>query len=137
MIDAGGRFASVPGAAVGIGGDAGMAYVTRTYRRRRGTGLGPMTGPVAWIGIFDGYQVYVFPHEHDHFSVVVIRPTADADLTVLRHPAAFDAACRAIPALADWTDPSLAAPTSAVMVGGRLRNVYRPQLGRPGPGRGR
>ena len=109
-----------------------MAYVTRTYRRRRGAGPGPMTGPVAWTGIFDGYQVYVFPHEHGHFSVVVIRPTADADLTLLRHVDAFDAACRAIPGLADWTDPALAAPTSGVMVGGRLRNVYRPQLGRPG-----
>ena len=109
-----------------------MAYVTRTYRRHRGAGLGPMTSPVAWTGIFDGYQAYVFPHEHGHFSVVIVRPTADAELTVLRHVDAFDAACRAIPGLADWTDPALAAPTSGVMVGGRLRNVYRPQLGRPG-----
>ena len=91
-----------------------------------------MAGPVAWTGIFDGYQVYVFPHERSHFSVVFIRPTADADLTVLRHLEAFDAACRAIPGLAEWTDPALADPTSGVMVGGRLRNVYRPQRGRPG-----
>ena len=109
-----------------------MAYLTRTFRRRHGAGLGPMTGPVAWTGVFDGYQVYVFPHEHGHFSVVVIRPTADADLTLLRHVDAFDVVCRSIPGLADWTDPALAAPTSGVMVGGRLRNVYRPQLGRPG-----
>ena len=44
-----------------------------------------MTSPVAWTGIFDGYQVYVFPHEHGHFSVVFIRPTADVELTLLRH----------------------------------------------------
>ncbi len=91
-----------------------------------------MAGPVAWTGLFDGYQVYVFPHEHGHFSVVIIRPTADAELTVLRHLDAFDAACRAIPGLAEWTDPELADPTSGVMVGGRLRNVYRPQRGCPG-----
>jgi len=76
--------------------------------------------------------VYVFPHERSHFSVVFIRPTADADLTVLRHLEAFDAACRAIPGLAEWTDPDLADPTSGVIVGGRLHNVYRPQRGCPG-----
>ena len=134
VIDAGGRLSQLSAWGVAeLGGDTGMAYVTRTYRRHRGAGLGPMTGPVAWTGLFDGYQVYVFPHEHGHFSVVFIRPTADADLTLLRHRDAFDAACRAIPGLADWTDPALAVSDErACMVGGRLRNVYRPQLGRPG-----
>jgi 2-polyprenyl-6-methoxyphenol hydroxylase-like FAD-dependent oxidoreductase len=133
VIDAGGRLSRLSTRGVGVlGGDTGMAYVTRTFRRHRGAGLGPMTGPVAWAGIFDGYQVYVFPHEHGHFSVVVIRPTADVELTRLRRVDAFDAACRAIPGVADWTDPALAAATSGVMVGGRLRNAYRPQLGRPG-----
>jgi 2-polyprenyl-6-methoxyphenol hydroxylase-like FAD-dependent oxidoreductase len=133
VIDAGGRVSRLSaGGVVELGGDTGMAYVTRTYRRHSRTSPGPMTSPVAWTGIFDGYQVYVFPHEHGHLSVVFIRPTADVDLTVLRHEDAFDAACRAIPGLADWTDPALAAPTSGVLVGGRLRNVYRPQLGQPG-----
>ena len=133
VIDAAGRLSQLSAWGVAeLGGDTGMAYVTRTYRRHRGAGSGPMAGPVAWTGLFDGYHVYVFPHERGHFSVVFIRPTADADLTLLRHREAFDAACRAIPGLADWTDPALASPTSAVMVGGRLRNVYRPQLGRPG-----
>ena len=133
VVDAGGRVSRLSSwGGTALGGDTGMAYVTRTYRRRPGAGLGPMAGPVAWMGLFDGYHVYVFPHEHGHFSVVFIRPTADADLTVLRHLDAFDAACRAIPGLADWTDPELADPTSEVMVGGRLHNVYRPQRGCPG-----
>jgi 2-polyprenyl-6-methoxyphenol hydroxylase-like FAD-dependent oxidoreductase len=133
VIDAGGRVSrlSAPGV-VDLGGDTGMAYVNRTYRRHRGAGLGPMSSPVAWAATFDGYDVYVFPHEDGHFSVVVVRPTADADLVVLRHLDAFEAASRAIPGLSDWTDPALATPTSGVMFGGRLRNVYRPQLGRPG-----
>ena len=63
---------------------------------------------------------------------MIIRPTADAALSVLRHLDAFDAACRAIPGLAEWTDPRVATPTSGVMVGGRLLNLYRRQLGRPG-----
>jgi hypothetical protein len=53
-------------------------------------------------------------------------------LSVLRHVDAFDAACRAIPGLAEWTDPRVATPTSGVMVGGRLLNLYRRPLGRPG-----
>jgi hypothetical protein len=91
-----------------------------------------MTSPVAWAGIFDGYMVLVFPHEHGHFSVVIVRPTADESLTLLRHLDAFEAACRAIPGLSAWTDPALAVPTSGVLVGGRLHNSYRPQRGRPG-----
>ena len=60
-------------------------------------------------------------------SVVIIRPTADVALQQLRHRDAFEAACRAIPALAAWTDPGRAVPTTDVLVGGRLRNVYREQ----------
>ena len=62
----------------------------------------------------------------------IIRPTADAALKALRFQAAFEAACRAIPALAEWIDPARAHPTSAVLVGGALRNVYRRQPGTPG-----
>jgi hypothetical protein len=109
-----------------------MAYVTQNYRRRRGAGDGPSARPGAWVGIFDGYQTYVFIHEHGHFSVVIIRPTADADLLVLRHRDAFGTACRATPGLAAWTDPAMAVPTSEVLTGVRLRNMYRPPLDRRG-----
>ncbi len=115
-----------------LSGDTGMAYVTRTYRRRRGVGPGPLARPGAWAASFDGYLAIVFPHERDHFSTVIVRPTSDVGLSALRHVDAFDAACRAIPGLADWTDPRLATPTSGVVLGLRLFNVYRPQLGRPG-----
>ena len=37
-----------------------------------------------------------------------VRPTADGALKDLRHGAAFEAACRAVPALAAWTDPERA-----------------------------
>jgi hypothetical protein len=131
VVDASGRLSRFAGPAE-LGGDTGMSYVTRTYRRRPGAGPGPMNGPVAWSAELPGYDAYVFPHERDHMSAVIIRPTADAGLGVLRHTDVFDAACRAIPGLAEWTDPADATPTSDVMVGGRLLNVYRPQAGRPG-----
>jgi 2-polyprenyl-6-methoxyphenol hydroxylase-like FAD-dependent oxidoreductase len=131
VVDASGRLSRFA-APADLGGDTGMSYVTRTYRRRPGAPAGPMSGPVAWSAELPGYDAYVFPHERDHVSAVIIRPTADAELGVLRHTAVFDAACRAIPGMAEWTDPAHATPTSDVMVGGRLLNIYRPQLGRPG-----
>lgn len=115
-----------------LGGDTGMAYVSRTLRRRAGAPPGPIVSPLAWSGEFPGYDAYAFPHEHGHISVVLIRPTADHEFGVLRHLDAFEAACRAIPALAAWTDPELTTPTSGVLVGGGLLNLYRPQSGRPG-----
>jgi 2-polyprenyl-6-methoxyphenol hydroxylase-like FAD-dependent oxidoreductase len=133
VIDAGGRVSRLSTPRVAdLAGDTGMAYVTRTYRRQRGAGHGPMITPVAWTGRFDGYQTYVFPHERGHFSVVLVRPTADEQLSVFRHGNAFEAVCRAIPGLAAWTDPAVAVPTSGVLVGGRLHNTYRTQRGRPG-----
>src|SRR3954469_25055564 len=115
-----------------LDGDCGLAYVDRTYRLRAGAEPGPMVNPVAYIGEFDGYQCLVFLHESGHFSVVLVRPTQDAALKALRFEAAFEAACRAIPALALWTAPDRAHPTSGVLVGGALRNVYRRQAGTPG-----
>ena len=115
-----------------LDGDCGLAYVDRTYRLRPGAEPGPMVSPIAYIADFDGYQCLVFLHESGHFSVVLVRPTADAALKALRFEAAFDAACQAIPALAEWTEPARVHPTSEVLVGGALRNVYRRQVGTPG-----
>jgi 2-polyprenyl-6-methoxyphenol hydroxylase-like FAD-dependent oxidoreductase len=137
VVDASGRAgrlgrSSAQGCGPELDGDCGLAYVDRTYRLRPGAEPGPMVNPVAYIADFDGYQCLVFLHEAGHFSVVLVRPTADAALKALRFEAAFEGACRAIPALAEWTQPARAHPTSAVLVGGALRNVYRRQTGTPG-----
>jgi 2-polyprenyl-6-methoxyphenol hydroxylase-like FAD-dependent oxidoreductase len=137
VVDASGRAgrlsrSGVLGADPDLDGDCGLAYVDRTYRLRAGAGPGPMTNPVAYTADFDGYQCLVFLHESGHFSVVLVRPTRDAALKGLRFEAAFEAACQAIPTLAEWTNPARAHPTSDVLVGGALRNVYRRQTGTPG-----
>jgi 2-polyprenyl-6-methoxyphenol hydroxylase-like FAD-dependent oxidoreductase len=115
-----------------VGGPCGMAYVDRQYRLHDGAEPGPMSNQLAWQGDFDGFQVLVFLHERGHFSVVLIRPTADPALKDLRHRAAFEAACRAIPDLAAWTDPDRATPVTGVLPGGALYNTYRGQRGRDG-----
>ena len=92
-----------------------------------------MTGPVAWSAMLRGYDTYVFPHDRGHISAVIIRPTADPALGGLRHRRCVrrrgPVRSRAWP-----SGPTLrvTTPTSGVLVGGRLLNRYRPQLGRPG-----
>jgi len=132
VVDATGRSGRLGRSETVLGGDCRIAYVNRTYRLRPGAERGPMTSPIAWFGSFDGYLVIVFPHERGHFSVVFVRPTADAALKELRHDAVFDAACRAVPALATWTDLERSVPTSPATAGGALRNTYHPQRLLPG-----
>lgn len=115
----------------------GVAYVDRVYRLRPGAERGPLLNPIAWQADLDGYQTIVFPHEHGSFSVLIVRPTDDPDLALLRHEAAFDAACAAIPGLDVWTDPQRSTPISPVMAGGELVNRYRGQAAPDGTRRRR
>jgi 2-polyprenyl-6-methoxyphenol hydroxylase-like FAD-dependent oxidoreductase len=137
VLDASGRSSPVTrelGERSGFGGDCGIAYVDRVYRLRPGAEPGPLSGPIAWQGDFDGYLVLVFPHEHGVFSTVIMRQSHDRELKALRHDAAYDAACRVIGGLAEWTDPERAEPVGAVFPGGSLLNHYRGQRrtdGRP------
>lgn len=110
----------------------GVGYVDRQYRLHPGAEPGPMSNPIAWQADPDGYQVIVFPHERGIFSVIVVRPVDEPDLALLRRPAAFDAACRAVPGLAEWTDPDRARPISDVLIGGALVDSYRGQAGHDG-----
>ncbi len=132
VVDASGRSGRVtpdlrPGPSVV--GDLGVAYVGRQYQLHPGAEPGPLLNPIAWQADLDGYQVIVFPHERGIFSALVARPTDEPGLAELRHPAAFDAVCRAVPGLADWTDPDRSRPITDVLVGGALVNVYRGQRG--------
>lgn len=132
VVDASGRSGRVVQPESEFEGDCGLAYVNRTYRLTPGAEPGPLLNPLLWAGNYDGYQVLVFMHEQGHYSVLFVRPTADQELKLLRHSTAFEAACRAVPALAAWTDPERSIPTSDVLVGGALRNVYKPQAGLAG-----
>jgi 2-polyprenyl-6-methoxyphenol hydroxylase-like FAD-dependent oxidoreductase len=132
VVDASGR--GLPSAAgpTELDGECGISYAGRAYRLHEGADRGPLSTPISWGGNFDGYQAIVFPHEDRHFSVVIVRASTDHALRRLRHPHAFDAAARAIPALHEWTRPERAAPSSAVLLGGRPRNTYRAQRNVPG-----
>ena len=133
VVDASGRSSRIDRTAdPELEGLCGLAYVDRTYQLLPGAEPGPLDNPIGSFSGYDGYQVLVFLHEAGHFSVLFVCPTADVALKPLRLDAVFDEACRAVPALADWTDPDRARPTSPVMVGGALRNVYRSPRGLAG-----
>ena len=135
VIDASGRAGRVNRhrrAPQSAGGVCGIAYVDRVYQPHDAAEPGPLVNPLAWQANLDGYQCLVFLHEHGIFSALVIRSTDDRDLVGLRHNGAFDAAVRAIPGLAEWTDPERSRPLTDVLPGGTLVNAYRGQRGPDG-----
>lgn len=130
VLDASGRSSRVTrGLRTGpqVGGPCGIAYVDRKYQLRDDATNPPQLNPLAWQGDYDGYQVIIFRHERGIFSTLIVRNTSDRSLVGLRHNAAFDAAARAIPGLAAWTDPAVSRPLTDVLAGGPLLNVYRSQ----------
>ena len=135
VIDASGRACRATRSlrpAAASGGPCGIAYVDRQYQLRPGAEPGPLVNPIAWQADLHGYQAIVFLHEHGIFSVLLARPVAVPALAQLRHEAAFTAACRAIPGLADWVDPDRARPVTPILPGGALLNAYRGQTGPDG-----
>jgi hypothetical protein len=110
------------------GGDCGIAYASRQYQLLPGAQNGPVNAPIGMVTIYPGYQAIVFLHDNRTFSTLIARASTDRQMAALRFPEAFEAASRAIPSLAAWTEPDRARPISPVLPGGRLYNTYRTQL---------
>ena len=110
------------------GGDCGIAYVSRQHQLRPGADPGPMNSLLGQVSLYPGYQVIVFLHDDGVFSTLIARSSDDRTLAALRFPGVFEAASRAIPAIAEWTDPARSHPYTDVLPGGRLHNTYQGQL---------
>lgn len=130
VIDAGGRAGRLTRTLRGPaeGGDCGIAYVSRQYQMLPGAATGPVNMPFGVMVSYPGYVAAVFIHDNRIISVLIARASADRPLAALRTRAAFEAAARAIPALAAWTDPGRSRALTPVLPGGRLYNSYRGQL---------
>ena len=130
VIDASGRAGRLTRAlrAPAEGGDCGISYVSRQYRLLPGVGEGPFNAPFGVILVYPGYLAAAFLHDNRIASALIARASADRRLAGLRTQAAFEAAVRAIPALAGWVGPGRARPLTPVLPGGRLYNSYRGQL---------
>ena len=129
VVDASGRAGrlSTPFRPLGQRVDCGMAYAARQYRLRSGATPGPVNGGPGFMAQHRGFLVMVFQHEGGTFTVLFVRPSDDKALALLRHSDAFEAACRAVPGLAEWTDADRSEPIDAVRAGAGLTNEYTAQ----------
>lgn len=134
VVDATGRASRLGRAYRGPaeGGSCGMDYTSQLFRLRDGAEPGPSNSPVGYQSFHRGYQPIVFVHDAGHFSVLVIRPSKDKELGLLRDPAAFRAAARAVPLMREWVDPARAEPVGPVRTGGGLSNQFQGQPELPG-----
>jgi 2-polyprenyl-6-methoxyphenol hydroxylase-like FAD-dependent oxidoreductase len=112
----------------GDGGGCGFSYVSRMYRVVDDEAAATLAGLPTPLGrLYDGYLVIVFPQDGRTLSTLVVRASDDEGLAKVRHEPAWDAAMRAVPHLAEWTEPGRFEPISEVMPGGGLTNTYRGQ----------
>ena len=86
VIDASGRVGRLGRTlrAPALGGDCGLAYVSRQYVLLRGADEGPVNSPMGLIANLPGYQVVVFPHDNRTFSALIARLATDRELARLR-----------------------------------------------------
>ena len=129
VVDASGRAGrlSTPFRPLGRRVDCGMAYAARQYRLRSGATPGPVNGGPGFMGFHRGFLVMVFQHDGGTFTVLFVRPSDDKALALLRHTDAFEAACRVVPGLAEWTDSDRSEPIDSVRAGAGLTNEYTAQ----------
>jgi 2-polyprenyl-6-methoxyphenol hydroxylase-like FAD-dependent oxidoreductase len=111
--------------APGEGGNCGFSYAARMYRAREGAD--PPGSPLPMAALYQGYQSIVFPQDDRTLSALVVRPTSSVELGRLRKNEGFAEAARAIPLLAQWTDPERFEPITDVLAGSGLCNTYRGQ----------
>jgi 2-polyprenyl-6-methoxyphenol hydroxylase-like FAD-dependent oxidoreductase len=131
VINASGRAGRLAGdgRAPAVGGDCGVSYVSRQFALRPGADRGPMNAPVGLIRTLGGYLIAIFLQDNRTYTTLIARPSDDRRLAGLRHTAAYEAATRAIPGMAEWVDEERGTPITPVLPGGRLLNTYRGQTG--------
>jgi 2-polyprenyl-6-methoxyphenol hydroxylase-like FAD-dependent oxidoreductase len=128
VVDCGGRWGRVTSglAEDAVDEPADEVYHSRRYRLRPGRHFAPVNRGVIGVEEADGYALLIFPHDAGTFTTVFTRLPDDTALAALSGVAAFEAAARAVPLGAAWTDPEFAEPISGVTVMGGLRNIFRP-----------
>ena len=134
VLDASGRGGRIgdPFRAATVGGDCGLAYVSRQYQLLPGASPGPINSIIGFAAPRVGYEGFVFIHDNGVISALLARATTDHELAGLRVTSAFDAAMRAIPGLDVWAEPGRARPITGVLPGARLHNSFRGQLSEAG-----
>ena len=131
VLDASGRGGRIgdPFRAAAVGGDCGLAYVSRQYQLLPGASPGPVNSVIGFAAPSVGYEGFVFVHDNGVISALLTRATTDRDAgrTCARRPRST----RAVRAIRVWTSgPNPVEPvrSRAVLPGARLHNSFRGQL---------
>jgi len=126
VVDALGRYRCPPGwpRASGEPTDSGAIYYCRYFELAAGVEHldAPILNPRGDLG-YMGFNT--FRGDNRTFAVIVLAPSADRELRVLRHARAWEAACAAITPLDLMTAPDYGRPITGVMPMGGLMNVDR------------
>lgn len=134
VIDASGRNSQFSDwlAAAGIDvpaeeADSGILYYTRHYRLREGHGEPDRSGSnIPSAGDLGFLRYCIFPADAGNFSITLALPEIEADMRGrILDSAVFDRICRALPAVAPWTDLARSEPVSKVFAMGNLKSVWR------------
>ncbi|MGI6872370.1 FAD-dependent oxidoreductase [Amycolatopsis sp. 3B14] len=124
VVDALGRYRRPPGwpEAAGEPTDCGAVYYCRYFRLRPGAGYvdAPLLNPRGDLGYL-GFNT--FRGDNRTFAVIILVPSEDRDLRVLRFEQVWQAVCTRITPLDVMTSPDFAEPITGVMPMGGLRNV--------------
>ncbi|MFM8412607.1 MAG: FAD-dependent oxidoreductase, partial [Alphaproteobacteria bacterium] len=86
-----------------------LLYYSRFYRLRPGAEE-PPPGVNLAAADYNWIKYAIFPTDRRTFSITLASPIAYPEMKMISRPEAFDEVARAIPALADWTDPGRAEP---------------------------
>jgi 2-polyprenyl-6-methoxyphenol hydroxylase-like FAD-dependent oxidoreductase len=126
VVDALGRYRCPAGwpRAVGEPTDSGAIYYCRYFRLADGVEHhdAPILNPRGDLG-YMGFNT--FRGDNRTFAVILLAPSADRELRVLRHEEAWRTACSAITPLDVMTSRDYAEPITDVMPMGGLMNVDR------------
>jgi 2-polyprenyl-6-methoxyphenol hydroxylase-like FAD-dependent oxidoreductase len=126
VVDALGRYRCPPGwpRAEAEPVDSGAIYYCRYFALADGAEHmdAPILNPRGDLG-YMGFNT--FRGDNRTFAVILLAPAADRDLRVLRHDAAWRAACAAIAPLDVMTSEDYGVPITDVMPMGGLMNVDR------------
>ena len=126
VVDALGRYRCPAGwpRAAGEPTDSGAVYYCRYFELAEGVEHldAPILNPRGDLG-YMGFNT--FRGDNRTFAVILLVPTADHELRVLRHEQAWRAACAAITPLDVMTSADYARPITDVMPMGGLMNVDR------------
>jgi 2-polyprenyl-6-methoxyphenol hydroxylase-like FAD-dependent oxidoreductase len=131
VVDALGRYRAPAGwpRARGEPIDSGAVYFCRYFELADGVDHldAPVLNPRGDLG-YMGFNT--FRGDNRTFAVIVLTPSADRDLRLLRHEVAWELACAAIKPLDRMTSPEYGRPITPVMPMGGLMNIDR--TGDPG-----